>query len=204
MNTYNEADLSTFKTADILGIYNAHASTIGATVISKFRDKKTAIARTLLIQEKAVEIENEKLAAELEVAAEEPVVEEPVVEEPVVAPEPVVEEPAAAPEPVVEAKKPVNKPAKLPTKKSTKGNSKTDMTANVEIAQARDTREGSIGHMMFAHITANQELGLTVQELVDFMVANYTKPRSDVPITKGFVVDTIRYFIRNGNIKLSW
>jgi hypothetical protein len=36
------------------------------------------------------------------------------------------------------------------------------------------------------------------------MVANYTKPRSDVPITKGFVVDTIRYFIRNGNIKLSW
>jgi hypothetical protein len=201
MNTYNEADLSTFKTADILGIYNAHASTIGATVISKFRDKKTAIARTLLIQEKAVEIENEKLAAELEAAAEEPVVEEPVVEEPV------VEEPVAAPEPVVEAKnpakKPVNKPAKLPAKKSTKGNSKTDMTAKVEIAQARDTREGSIGHMMFAHITDNQELGLTVQELVDFMVANYTKPRSDVPITKGFVVDTIRYFIRNGNIKLS-
>jgi hypothetical protein len=197
MNTYNEADLSTFKTADILGIYNAHASTIGATVISKFRDKKTAIARTLLIQEKAVEIENEKLAAELEAAAEEPVVEEPVVEEPV------VEEPVAAPEPVVEAKKPVNKPAKLPAKKSTKGNSKTDMTANVEIDKVRETREGSIGHMMFAHITDNQELGLTVQELVDFMVANYTKPRSDVPITKGFVVDTIRYFIRNGNIKLS-
>ena len=197
MNTYNEADLSTFKTANILGIYNAHASTIGATVISKFRDKKTAIARTLLIQEKAVEIENEKLAAELEAAAEEPVVEEPVVEEPVAAPEPVVE--AKNP-----AKKPVNKPAKLPAKKSTKGNSKTDMTANVEIAQARDTREGSIGYMMFAHITANQELGLTVQELVDFMVTNYTKPRSDVPITKGFVVDTIRYFIRNGNIKLSW
>ena len=196
MNTYNEADLSTFKTANILGIYNAHASTIGATVISKFRDKKTAIARTLLIQEKAVEIENEKLAAELEAAAEEPVVEEPVVEEPVAAPEPVVE--AKNP-----AKKPVNKPAKLPAKKSTKGNSKTDMTANVEIAQARDTREGSIGYMTFAHITANQELGLTVQELVDFMVTNYTKPRSDVPITKGFVVDTIRYFIRNGNIKLS-
>jgi hypothetical protein len=183
MNTYNEADLSTLKTADILGIYNAHASTIGATVINKFRDKKTAIARTLVIQEKAVEIENEKIAADLEAAA--------------------AEEPVVAPEPVVEAKKPVNKPAKLPAKKSTKGNSKTDMTANVEIAQARETREGSIGHMMFAHITANQELGLTVQELVDFMVANYTKPRSDVPITKGFVVDTIRYFIRNGNIKLS-
>jgi hypothetical protein len=181
MNTYNEADLSTLKTADILGIYNAHASTIGATVINKFRDKKTAFARTLLIQEKAVEIENEKLAADLEAAtAEEPVVE------------------AKNP-----AKKPVNKPAKLPAKKSTKGNSKTDMTAKVEIAQARDTREGSIGHMMFAHITDNQELGLTVQELVDFMVANYTKPRSDVPITKGFVVDSIRYFIRNGNIKLS-
>ena len=181
MNTYNEADLSTFKTADILGIYNAHASTIGATVISKFRDKKTAIARTLLIQEKAVEIENEKLAADLETAtAEEPVVE------------------ANKPD-----KKPVNKPAKLPAKKSTKGNSKTDMSAKVEIDKVRETREGSIGHMMFAHITANQEIGLTVQELVDFMVTNYTKPRSDVAITKGFVVDTVRYFIRNGNIKLS-
>jgi len=191
MKSYTHSELATLKTADIVGIYNAHAETLGSTVISKFRDKATAVARTLVMQEKVVEIENEKLAAELEAAAEEPVVEEPVV-----APEPVVE--AKNP-----AKKPVNKITKLAAKKSTKGNSKTDMTANVEIAQARDTREGSIGHMMFAHITANQELGLTVQELVDFMVTNYTKPRSDVPITKGFVVDTIRYFIRNGNIKLS-
>jgi len=188
MKLYNQPELAMLKTADIVGIYNAHAETLGSTVISKFRDKATAVARTLIMQANAIEIENQKIAADLEAAT--------------------AEEPVAAPEPVVEAKKPakkpVNKPAKLPAKKSTKGNSKTDMTAKVEIAQARDTREGSIGYMMFAHITANQDLGLTLQELVDFMVTNYTKPRSDVAITKGFVVDTVRYFIRNGNIKLSW
>jgi len=184
MKLYNQAELATLKTAEIVGIYNAYAETTGATVINKFRDKATAVARTLVMQElnntlapsKTAEPEDKVQAVE----AEEPVVE------------------AKKP-----AKKPVNKPAKLPAKKSTKGNSKTDMTAKVEIAQARDTREGSIGYMMFAHITANQDLGLTVQELVDFMVTNYTKPRSDVAITKGFVVDTVRYFIRNGNIKLS-
>jgi len=187
MKSYTHAELATLKTADIVDLHNLYAGRLDVKVVNKFRDKVTAIIRTLGLQDQVVDINNQKLAADLEAAA--------------------AEEPVSAPEPVVEAKKPakkpVNKPAKLPAKNSTKGNSKTDMTAKVEIAQARDTREGSIGYMMFAHITANQDLGLTVQELVDFMVGNYTKPRSDVAITKGFVVDTVRYFIRNGNIKLS-
>ena len=176
MKIYNQAELATLKTAEIVDLHNLYAGWLDVKVVNKFRDKVTAIIRTLGLQDQVVDINNQKLAADLEAAsAEESVVEEPVVEEPV----------------------------KKAAAKSTKGNSKTDMTAEVEIAQARETREGSIGYLMFAHITANQDLGLTVQELVDFMVANYTKPRSDVPITKGFVVDTVRYFIRNGNIKLS-
>ena len=176
MNIYNQAELATLKTAEIVDLHNLYAGWLDVKVVNKFRDKVTAIIRTLGLQDQVVDINNQKLTADLEAAsAEESVVEEPVVEEPV----------------------------KKAAAKSTKGNSKTDMTAEVEIAQARETREGSIGYLMFAHITANQDLGLTVQELVDFMVANYTKPRSDVPITKGFVVDTVRYFIRNGNIKLS-
>ena len=186
MKIYNQAELATLKTAEIVDLHNLYAGWLDVKVVNKFRDKVTAITRTLGLQDQVVDINNQKLAADLEAAsAEESVVEEPVVEESVVE-EPVVEE-----------------PVKKAAAKSTKGNSKTDMTAEVEIAQARETREGSIGHLMFAHITANQDLGLTVQELVDFMVANYTKPRSDVAITKGFVVDTVRYFIRNGNIKLS-
>ena len=181
MKIYNQAELATLKTAEIVDLHNLYAGWLDVKVVNKFRDKVTAITRTLGLQDQVVDINNQKLAADLEAAsAEESVVEEPVVEEPV-----------------------VEEPVKKAAAKSTKGNSKTDMTAEVEIAQARETREGSIGHLMFAHITANQDLGLTVQELVDFMVANYTKPRSDVPITKGFVVDTVRYFIRNGNIKLS-
>jgi len=181
MKIYNQAELATLKTAEIVDLHNLYAGWLDVKVVNKFRDKVTAIIRTLGLQDQVVDINNQKLAADLEAAsAEESVVEEPVVEEPV-----------------------VEEPVKKAAAKSTKGNSKTDMTAEVEIAQARETREGSIGYLMFAHITANQDLGLTVQELVDFMVANYTKPRSDVPITKGFVVDTVRYFIRNGNIKLS-
>lgn len=167
MKSYTQAELNNLKTADIVGIYNAHAETMGATIIKKFRDKATAISRTLVMQEKAIEEYEKTTKVDLEAEAE------------------------------AESEKPAK------SKKPAKGNSKTEMSSKVEIATPRDTREGSIGHMMFGYINENQELGLTVQELVDYMVANYSKPRSDVPITKGFVVDTIRYFLRNGNIKLS-
>jgi DNA-binding MarR family transcriptional regulator len=269
MNTYNQEYLNGMKTSDIVGIYNAHAEKLGATIIKKFRDKATAISRTLVMQEKAIE-EYEK-AAKVEptvaltdkehvalmaiaqngldgMGGKEPAdllgdnyswfdnddlvkltgmtkhqcsglmsaLEQKGLaansEEGVNGQGPdlwylsntgIDMAQTLKDEPLPEIKKEAKKPAKVKSKGNSKGNSKTELSSKVEIAKSRDTREGSIGYMMFGHINDKQEQGLTVQELVDYMVANYSKPRSDVPITKGFVIDTIRYFLRNGNIKLS-
>jgi len=94
------------------------------------------------------------------------------------------------------------KPAKKSTGKGKgKGNTKTDMTTKVEIAKGRENKEASIADAVF---TAVIEFGNpTVQELVDHIVETYTKPRSDVPVTRGFVVSAIRFFVKEGTLKFS-
>lgn len=156
MNTYSQAELNTLKLADITDLYNQYATVTGAKQVKKFRDKPTAVKRTLDIQEQL--------------------------------PQP---EPEVTAEPEATTK---------PAKKASKGNSKTDMTAQVVIVKQRNNGKGSIGEMMFAYISANH---VTVQELVDYMVANYSKPRSSVPVTAGFVINTIRYFVREGSLKFA-
>lgn len=158
MNTYNSADLTNMKLADITDLYNQYATITGDKPVKKFRDKPTAVERTLKIQDIAA----------------------PYMD---VEPEP-------------------TKPAKKAAKKSTgKGNTKTDMTAKVEIAKGRENKEGSIADAIF---TAVIELGYpTVQELTDHVANTYTKPRSNVPVTAGFVVSTIRFFVNEGTLKFS-
>lgn len=166
MNTHKAAELNTLKLADITDLYNQYATVTGAKKVKKFRDKPTAVKRTLDIQE-------------------------------IAAPYMDVEPEQAEAEPESE----VTKPAKKAKKTEGKGNSKTDMTAKVEIAKARDNKEASIADAIF---TAVSELNNpTVQELVDHVVANYTKPRSNVPVTQGFVVSTIRFFVKEGTLNFS-
>jgi len=178
MKLYNQAELSTLKLSDIADLYNRYASITGDKPVTKFRDKPTAVKRTLEIQAIA--------APFMDV-------------EPVAAPEPVVTpEPVAAPEPVV------TKPTKTPKKAkagNSKGNSKTDMTSLLEIAKERNNKEESIAEAVFAAV--NHFSNPTVQQVVDQVVATYEKPRSNVPITQGFVVSTIRYFVKEGSLKFS-
>jgi len=166
MNTYNQAELSTLKLADIADLYNQYVSITGDKPVTKFRDKPTAVKRTLEIQAIA--------APFMDV------------------------EPVAAPEPVV------TKPTKTPKKAkagNSKGNSKTDMTSLLEIAKERNNKEESIAEAVFAAV--NHFSNPTVQQVVDQVVATYEKPRSNVPITQGFVVSTIRYFVKEGSLKFS-
>lgn len=258
MKTFNEAQLSALKLAEITVEYNKLAEVSGDKQVKKFRDKPTAIARTLQLQ---------ALVAPYMEAKE--VEEKPVVtltEKEHVALMAIAqngmdqmggEEPAdlhgdncswfdngdliqitgmskhqcsglmAALEEkglIVNSEEGVNgegpdqwymsdegidlaqslKDEPLPeikkeAKKASKGNSKTDMNAKIVIAKQRNNQEGSIGEMIFNHIAENADL--TVQELVDFMVANYTKPRSNVPVTAAFVINSIRYFVREGSLK---
>ena len=166
MNTYNQAELSTLKLADITDLYNRYASITGDKPVTKFRDKPTAVKRTLEIQAIA--------APFMDV------------------------EPVAAPEPEV------TKPTKTPKKAKAgnrKGNSKTDMTSLLEIAKERNNKKESIAEAVFAAV--NHFSNPTVQQVVDQVIATYKKPRSNVPITQGFVVSTIRYFVKEGSLKFS-
>lgn len=175
MTTYTEAQLSALKLAEVTAIYNEMAEKVETKPVKKFRDKPTAVARTLDIQTKLPE---EKTAS---------INGEPVTDE--------------------EAKNHLNGLHKAvlssekEAKKSSKGNSKTDMNAKIVIVKQRNNQEGSIGEMMFSHIAEAGDL--TVQELVDYMVTNYTKPRSNVPVTAAFVINSIRYFVREGSLNFA-
>ena len=50
MKLYNQAELSTLKLADIADLYNQYVSITGDKPVTKFRDKPTAVKRTLEIQ----------------------------------------------------------------------------------------------------------------------------------------------------------
>lgn len=70
----------------------------------------------------------------------------------------------------------------------------------VSIANKPNFRKGSIGEMMFGHIECNE--GITLQELVDYMVTNYKKPRADSEVDAAFITSTIRYFVRKGALEI--
>jgi len=55
MKLYNQAELSTLKLSDIADLYNRYASITGDKPVTKFRDKPTAVKRTLEIQAIAAE-----------------------------------------------------------------------------------------------------------------------------------------------------
>jgi hypothetical protein len=50
MSTYNQADLLNLKLAEIADLYNQYVSVTGDKPVTKFRDKPTAVKRTLEIQ----------------------------------------------------------------------------------------------------------------------------------------------------------
>lgn len=60
MNTYNEAELKTLKLADITDLYNTLAKKADVKQVNKFRDKPTAVKRTLEIQNDVAAKEWEK------------------------------------------------------------------------------------------------------------------------------------------------
>lgn len=51
MNFYNSAELNSMKLADITDYYNSVAGQMGVKQVKKFRDKPTAVARTVAAQE---------------------------------------------------------------------------------------------------------------------------------------------------------
>lgn len=252
MTNYTETQLSALKLAEVTAIYNQMAEKVDAKPVKKFRDKPTAVKRTLEIQTKLPEEKPEITLTDKEHVALMAIAnngldgmggEEPadlhgdnfswfdngdLIQLTGLSKHQCSGLMAALEEKglIVNSEEGVNgegpdqwymsdegidlaqslKDQPLPeikkeAKKSSKGNSKTDMNAKIVIAKQRNNQEGSIGEMMFNHIAEAGDL--TVQELVDYMVANYTKPRSNVPVTPAFVINSIRYFVREGSLKFA-
>lgn len=276
MNTYNTAELNLLKISDITHLYNDFASICKEKPVKKFRDKPTAVKRTLEIQDAALkaEWENKMVAEHIKAKAEDVTrssrtkrasdkkltPKEHAVFNAIVINgldamggiEPIdliednmswfdnadlikstglskhqcagliasLEEKGL----VVNSEEGINgkgavqwsltdegiryaeniKDEPVPeivVKPAGKGNAKTDMTAKVEIVKVRNNKEGSIGDCIFNAVNALDNP--TVQDLADHIVATYSKPRSNVPVDPGFVVSTIRFFVKEGTLKFS-
>jgi len=77
MKLYNQAELSTLKLSDIADLYNRYASITGDKPVTKFRDKPTAVKRTLEIQAIAAPTAEEPVANPAKKSAKKETKDEP-------------------------------------------------------------------------------------------------------------------------------
>jgi len=197
MNTYNQAELSNLKIADITALYNDFATVTGAKQIKKFSDKTTAIKRTLQIQEIAApyfDVEPEPEATE----APEPEATE--------APEP---ETTEAPEPeTTEAVKP---PKKAKAAKEAKPEGKTftmlvgadTLTYNVEettVTVEKEAKEGTLAASIIQAVKDSIDGSFT--EVADNLIASYSRPKSAKTVDQAFAIRKIKKAAQKGFVKL--
>ena len=197
MNTYNQAELSNLKIADITALYNDFATVTGAKQIKKFSDKTTAIKRILQIQEIAapyIDVEPEPEATE----APEPETTE--------APEP---ETTEAPEPeTTEAVKP---PKKAKAAKEAKPEGKTftmlvgadTLTYNVEettVTVEKEAKEGTLAASIIQAVKDSIDGSFT--EVADNLIASYSRPKSAKTVDQAFAIRKIKKAAQKGFVKL--
>jgi len=197
MNTYNQAELSNLKIADITALYNDFATVTGAKQIKKFSDKTTAIKRILQIQEIAapyIDVEPEPEATE----APEPEATE--------APEP---EATEAPEPeTTEAVKP---PKKAKAAKEAKPEGKTftmlvgadTLTYNVEettVTVEKEAKEGTLAASIIQAVKDSIDGSFT--EVADNLIASYSRPKSAKTVDQAFAIRKIKKAAQKGFVKL--
>jgi len=189
MNTYNQAELSNLKIADITALYNDFATVTGAKQIKKFSDKTTAIKRILQIQEIAapyIDVEPEPEATE--------------------APEP---EATEAPEPeTTEAVKP---PKKAKAAKEAKPEGKTftmlvgadTLTYNVEettVTVEKEAKEGTLAASIIQAVKDSIDGSFT--EVADNLIASYSRPKSAKTVDQAFAIRKIKKAAQKGFVKL--
>ena len=94
-----------------------------------------------------------------------------------------------------------------------------DSTVDAETAKSADTnkingmlkvsllstidytpKEGSIIALMYTAI--NDDMCSTVEEVLNYVVLHYKKPRSDKPVTSAFVGSSIKWCVTNNKLKL--
>ena len=183
MNTYNQAELSNLKIADITALYNDFATVTGSNQIKKFSDKTTAIKRTLQIQEIAA-----------------PYVDVEPVEEATEAP---VEEATEAPvvKPAKKAKK--AKAAEPEGKSITMLINGETLTYNVEETTVTVEKEAKEGTLAASIVQAVKDsIDGSFAEVATNLIASYNRPKSAKTVDQAFAIRKIKKAAQKGFVKL--
>lgn len=275
MNTYNQAELNTLKLADITDLYNGYAITCKAKQVKKFRDKPTAVVRTLEMQDAALKVEwDKKIEADQIKAKAEDVARSSrtkrATDKKLTAKEHVAfnaivsngldamggSEPADLLEDnmswfdnadlikatgfskhqcagliasleqkgfVVNSEEGINgegpdqwsltdaginyaqqiKDEPVPevdVKPAGNTGTRFDLEQKVTIVKG-EPKEGTIEHTIFQAI--NEGLYTTAGEIVDYVIANHTRPRSDQKVDAQYAIHNIKWFTKKGHLQLS-
>ena len=173
MNTYNQAELSNLKIADITALYNDFATVTGAKQIKKFSDKTTAIKRILQIQEIAA----------------------PYID---VEPEPEATEAVKPPKKAKAAKE-----AKPEGKTFTMLVGADTLTYNVEettVTVEKEAKEGTLAASIIQAVKDSIDGSFT--EVADNLIASYSRPKSAKTVDQAFAIRKIKKAAQKGFVKL--
>jgi len=196
ISTRTEASLQEVKFADLATIYNIFARELGQKELKKFRDKTTGIARILKIQAEFVEANKSKerdiaeareinrIEADSDAARDTREETEQTFQK-------------LNPSSTDRVNNCPNSAESAPATKNAK--SRTDMETTIQIVSGQP-KEGSIGDSIYTAVGSHD--CDTVGKVVDWMLANYTKPRSNLPVSQSFVVGTINWFVNKGDLEL--
>ena len=175
MNTYNQAELSNLKIADITALYNDFATVTGSNQIKKFSDKTTAIKRTLQIQEIA--------APYVDVEPVEEATEAPVVK------------------PAKKAKK--AKAAEPEGKSITMLINGETLTYNVEETTVTVEKEAKEGTLAASIVQAVKDsIDGSFAEVATNLIASYNRPKSAKTVDQAFAIRKIKKAAQKGFVKL--
>ena len=172
---FTKAELESQKLTDITDQYNQVAKLIGLKAIKKFRDKPTAVSRTLDAQETYKDDITTKLPPQKDGKFGR-----------------------------IGNDKSAYKSDKAPKRGSKKGSvhqNKLGISEDsvIEVVKG-DPKEGSIEHSLFVAI--NHEMCVTVKEIVAYIVANHKRPRSGETADEQYALHNIKWFVKKGHLKV--
>ena len=191
INLFTKEELESQKLAEITDHYNVLAKLIGLKAVKKFRDKPTSVSRTLDAQETYREDLEAAVKAEI------------VAKTKVLPPQKELSSnwgKIASQKTALQGKGVKPKKEKSDTPNGVRQNKFGLSDDSIVTVVKGEPKEGSIEDSLF--IAINQGCS-TVKQIVDYIVANHTRPRSGEAVDAAYALHNIKWFIKKGHLKVS-
>lgn len=198
-----EATLQDTKFADLATIYNEFAVELNIKPLKKFRDKPTGIKRILDIQVKYSEALPEQVEPEIKDPIQEYIDNGGEVEQ-------------CPPQPNAKVKPETSKSTQKKNK-STRSSSerKPANSFSMNVAGSRVIYDIPTTHITVVKTTAKADsmvgiliqavevsLEATVDEVAEYVISNYERPKSEKEVDRSFVIRKIKRAVQKGYLKL--